>query len=97
MRGGRTSKRGGAWTNVLLLLASTLLSLAVAELAARAYWRLVFHASFLHPDRVLYAFYPELKDVNRLRPSRDGTNTMPAGPIAAMYWASWPAPERMRR
>ncbi|HET9298966.1 MAG TPA: hypothetical protein VFO11_03415 [Candidatus Polarisedimenticolaceae bacterium] len=71
MRGGGTSRPGGAWTNVLLLLVSTLLSLAVAELAARAYWRLVFHASFLHPDRVLYAFYPELKDVNRVRPSRD--------------------------
>ena len=32
-----------------------------------------------------------------LRPSCEGTNTMPAGPIAAMYCASWPAPERMRR
>ena len=32
-----------------------------------------------------------------LRPSWDGTKIMPAGPMAAMYWASCPAPERMRR
>src|SRR5262245_35248683 len=32
-----------------------------------------------------------------LRPSRDGTKIMPVGQMAAMYWASCPAPERMRR
>src|SRR2546422_181855 len=32
-----------------------------------------------------------------LRPPREGTKIIPAGPIAAMYWASWPAPDRMRR
>src|SRR5439155_21241550 len=30
------------------------------------------------------------------RPPRDGTKIMPAGPIAAMCRASWPAPARMR-
>jgi len=69
--GGSAGRTGWTSTNVLLLLVSTLFSLALAEVAARAYWRLAFHASFLHPDRVLYAFYPELKEVNRARPSRD--------------------------
>ncbi|HEX5042739.1 MAG TPA: hypothetical protein VFV75_07520 [Candidatus Polarisedimenticolaceae bacterium] len=71
MRGGRASRTGRTWANVLLLLVSTLVSLALAEVAARAYWRLAFAASFFHPDRVLYAFYPELKEVNRARPIRE--------------------------
>jgi hypothetical protein len=57
--------------NLLLLLASTVLSLVAAEIASRVYWRYVMHASFWHPDRVLYAFYPELVEVSRARPSRD--------------------------
>lgn len=32
-----------------------------------------------------------------LRPPREGTKIMPVGQMAAMYWASCPAPERMRR
>ena len=32
-----------------------------------------------------------------LRPPREGTKIMPVGQMAAMYCASWPAPERMRR
>src|SRR2546430_3951165 len=32
-----------------------------------------------------------------LRPPRDGTKIIPAGPIAAMYCASWPAPGRVCR
>ena len=32
-----------------------------------------------------------------LRPAREGTKIIPVGAMAAMYWASWPAPDRMRR
>lgn len=32
-----------------------------------------------------------------LRPPREGTKIMPVGAMAAMYCASWPAPESMRR
>lgn len=57
--------------NLLLLLLSIVLSLAAAEVVARGYWRFRMHASLLHPDRVLYAFYPELQEANRAHPTRD--------------------------
>ncbi len=56
---------------LIALLLSLLLSVGAAELAARAFWSLRYHVPFGRPDRILYAFYPELERVDRKRPSRD--------------------------
>jgi hypothetical protein len=57
--------------NLLLLLASIVLSLAAAEVASRAYWRYFMHASFFQADQVLDAFYPEMRDAVRAHPAKD--------------------------
>jgi hypothetical protein len=38
--------------------------------AARAFWRLRYRVPFGNPGRILYAYYPELKRVDRERPTR---------------------------
>jgi len=45
--------------------------IAMLEIAARAFWRIEYQLSFRRPNHVLYAFYPELKGVDEVRPSRD--------------------------
>jgi hypothetical protein len=50
---------------------STLLSVALAEVGARAFWSARFAVPFAHPDRILYGFYPELQRIDRKRPRPD--------------------------
>lgn len=56
---------------VVLLLISLLFVVAAAEVASRLYWRLSFAVPFRDPGALLYAFYPELKRVDRERPSHE--------------------------
>ncbi len=49
---------------------STLLCVVLAELAARAFWCLRYEVPFRDPSRILYAYYPELRNVDRKRPAR---------------------------
>jgi len=65
----RTICRGGWRTKLLLFLLSALLCVVCAEVAARAFWRLRYGVPLRHPDRLLYAFYPELEQVDRARPT----------------------------
>jgi lysophospholipase L1-like esterase len=49
---------------------TTLVCLVALELGARGFWRLGYHLSFRHPNRVLDAFYPELRSVDEVQPRR---------------------------
>jgi hypothetical protein len=51
-------------------LLSVLLCAVAAEVAARAFWR-QFGVPFRDPARILYAYYPELREVEKIRPSHD--------------------------
>jgi hypothetical protein len=67
----RSAEDRGRWGHWLILFAiATALCFAAAELMARAYWRIGFGVPFLHPEHILYAFYPELRMVDDARPSR---------------------------
>jgi hypothetical protein len=55
----------------LRLVAAVLLVLASGEGAARLFWRIWYGLPFARPDRVLYAYYPELAQVDAERPARD--------------------------
>jgi hypothetical protein len=48
----------------------TLVCLVALELGARGFWRLQYHLSFRRPNRVLDAFYPEIKGVDAVQPRR---------------------------
>ena len=64
--------RGRGWrTRLRAFLVSTLLCLVAAEVTARVFWRFSFGVPFRNPGGILYAFYPELKRVDRERPARD--------------------------
>ncbi|MGH2373611.1 MAG: hypothetical protein ACRDIC_09090 [bacterium] len=52
-------------------LVSLLLSIVGAEVASRAFWSMRYHVPFAHPDRILYAFYPELERIDRKNPRPD--------------------------
>jgi hypothetical protein len=56
---------------VVTVFLVVLVHVAAAEIAARAFWRGAYGVPFAHPDRILYAYYPELRDVDEARPSRD--------------------------
>jgi len=59
------------WHVVLGAVVAMLALGAIAlEVAARAYWRIEYQLSFRRPNHVLYAFYPELKAVDDVRPRR---------------------------
>ena len=69
--------RHARWrATVILLLFVTLLSVGVAELTARVFWRLGYGPSFggyiplRHPSLVLYSYYPKLRQVDEAAPSR---------------------------
>jgi hypothetical protein len=59
------------WLPAVALLLSLALTMAAAEAASRAFWRLGFGVPFGRPDRILYAFYPELERVDRKHPTRE--------------------------
>ena len=62
--------RGGGWsTRLIAFFLSALLCVVAAEVTARAFWRLWYGVPFLHPDRILYAYYPELRRVDTERPT----------------------------
>jgi hypothetical protein len=54
-----------------LLLLSSLLCLVFLEVGARAFWSLRHDVPFRHPDRILYAFYPELRKVDQELPTHE--------------------------
>ena len=64
-----TARLPGWVAGLLLLLVSTLLSVAAAEVASRAFWSLRYGVPFGKPGRILYAYYPELERVDRKRPA----------------------------
>jgi hypothetical protein len=59
-------KRAGA------LVLSIAMALAAGEVAARTFWWLHHGVPFAHPDRILYAYYPDLRGVDEARPARGG-------------------------
>ena len=58
------------WFALSALLLTALVFLVGLEIAARGFWRIQYQLSFRHPNHVLYAFYPELKFVDEVRPRR---------------------------
>ena len=65
-----TIRRGRWRTRFIRFLLLVLLCAVSAEVAARAFWRLRYRVPFGNPGRILYAYYPELKRVDRERPTR---------------------------
>jgi hypothetical protein len=63
--------RAARGRKLLAWFGAALVYLAAAELAARLFWRVVYGVPVAHPDRILYAYYPELAEVDGARPSRD--------------------------
>src|SRR5215471_18610955 len=62
--------RGGGWrARLILFLISALLCIVSAEVAARAFWRFRHGVPFGNPSHILYAYYPELKRVDKERPT----------------------------
>jgi len=59
------------WHGPLSLLLTLVLCAATVEVAPRAYWRLEYQLSFRRPNHPLYAFYPELKSADEVRPRHD--------------------------
>jgi len=60
----------GEWrTRLGLLVVSALLCVAAAEVGARAFWSVAHGVPFRSPDRILYAYYPELERVDREQPA----------------------------
>ena len=55
---------------LLALLVIIAVSAVAAELGARAFWSLRHGVPFTRADRILYAYYPELRRVERKRPER---------------------------
>ena len=64
-----TTRRGRWRTRFILFLLSALLCAVSAEVAARAFWRLRYGVPFRNPGRILYAYYPELRRVDKERPT----------------------------
>jgi hypothetical protein len=62
--------RHRGWFTLILVFLSALLCVASAELASRAFWRLRYGVPFRHPSLILYAYYPELRNVATKRPAR---------------------------
>src|SRR5262245_26061068 len=69
-RSHHRTTRGGGRRLITLSLLSMLLSIASAEVSARAFWYLRFGVPFLEPGRILYALYPELQKIDMEKPSR---------------------------
>jgi hypothetical protein len=66
----RTIHRGGWRKRLILILLSALLCVVSAEVAARAFWLILYGVPFRNPGRILYAFYPELQRVDTELPAR---------------------------
>ena len=60
------------------LLILLVVTLAMADVAARAFWRLRYDVPFFRPDLVLYAFYPELREL-RERVEEEGIDILLLG------------------
>lgn len=56
---------------LVLLLVSLLVCTLLAEVAARTFWLAHRGVPFSEPGHILYAFYPELEDVDRQGPAQD--------------------------
>lgn len=68
------SRRLGRLRKLAAISISILLCLGLAEVAARAFWKFQYGVPFLDPSRILYAYYPELKIVDKVKP-RHGSKT----------------------
>jgi hypothetical protein len=64
------SPRNRLYAQLLLFALVLGLSLAALEIGARIFWRVVYNVPFRDPSRILYAFYPKLDQIDKLRPSR---------------------------
>lgn len=53
-----------SWIYVLLILCIS------QEVSARLFWTIRFHIPFFYTDKIIYAFYPELKDIDERRPTK---------------------------
>lgn len=58
-------------TKFSLLLLSTILCVTCAEVTARVFWRISYDVLFRDPGRILYAYYPDLKKIDRKNPDLD--------------------------
>jgi len=66
---GYTMRHNGWRTTLPPLLISAVLLVVGAEAAARIFWRLCYGIPIGHPDRILYAYYPALREVDKMRPA----------------------------
>jgi len=58
------------WTRrIRTVLITMLLCLVAAEFASRIFWYYQLDVPLLHPGRIFYAYYPELKTVDAVQPS----------------------------
>src|SRR5215467_13107373 len=65
------STRGAVRIAALVATSMSIVIGAVAlEAASRAFWRFGHQLSFWQPSHVLYAYYPELKGPDAVRPHR---------------------------
>jgi lysophospholipase L1-like esterase len=62
--------RARAWHVPAAIVLSCVLGALALETGARAFWRIAYQLPLGRPDRVLYAFYPELRGVDESRPRR---------------------------
>ena len=73
------------------LLIVTFLCLAAAECAARIFWYWQFDVPLLHPGKILYSYYSELRAVDESQPSHhDGYYNILflGGSVLNPYWSS---------
>ena len=62
----------GSWpARVVALFVSTMIGLLVLETGARLFWYQRHEVPLGSPDRILYAYYPELREIDRVRPAHD--------------------------
>lgn len=63
--------RGRRSARLLALLVSIILAALVLETGARLFWYQRHGVPLGSPDRILYAYYPELREVDEARPDHD--------------------------
>ena len=66
---GYTMRHNGWRTTLPPLLISAVLVVVGAEAAARIFWRLCYGIPIGHPDRILYAYYPAIREVDKVQPA----------------------------
>ena len=67
----QATERRPTIARLLLFCLSALFCVAAAEVTSRAFWRLEYGVPLRDPARILYAYYPELREVDRVHPTHE--------------------------